>query len=306
MKRLLLALLFVVLVFVIAVTGGSFYMLSYSLSPDDNRRDTDSFYVQLFERYPDIQQWTDSIRGNNLLRDTFVTMPTGERHHALYMRNDSACGRTALIVHGYKDCGVKFLYLGRMYFEGFHYNILLPDLHAHGLSDGEAIGMGWNERKDIIHWISLIDSIFPDSIDNSSIVLHGVSMGAATVMNVSGEMLPPTVKAIIEDCGYTSAWDEFACQLTEQFGLPAFPLMYSTSILCRLRYGWFFSDDSPLKQVAKATVPMLFIHGGNDSFVPTWMIKPLSDAYRDSSKRKVWMAPGSDHASSFRVPPRGI
>ena len=40
--------------------------------------------------------------------------------------------------------------------------------------------------------------------EDAEIVLHGLSMGAATVLMVSGERLPEQVKAIIEDCGYTS------------------------------------------------------------------------------------------------------
>lgn len=100
---------------VLALAGGSFYMLGYSLDPDPNRADTDSAYAQLYSRMPDMRPWADSLRRCGLLRDTFVAMPGGERHHALWLRADSACGRTAVIVHGYKDCAVKFLYLGRMY-----------------------------------------------------------------------------------------------------------------------------------------------------------------------------------------------
>ena len=59
---------------------------------------------------------------------------------------------------------------------------------------------------------------------NAEIVLYGVSMGGATVMMASGEDLPGNVKAIIEDCGYSSVWDEFSYQLQALFNLPEFPL----------------------------------------------------------------------------------
>ena len=73
------------------------------------------------------------------------------------------------------------------------YNILAVDARAHGDSEGTKIGMGWPERMDIIKWINLILSWEP----NARIVLHGVSMGAATVLMASGEDLPGNVKAVI-------------------------------------------------------------------------------------------------------------
>ena len=54
-------------------------------------------------------------------------------------------------------------------------------------------------------------------------------------MMVSGEELPDNVKCIIEDCGYTSVWDEFKLQLKEVFGLPSFPLLNAASLVCQIR-----------------------------------------------------------------------
>ncbi|MBQ5720820.1 MAG: alpha/beta hydrolase, partial [Bacteroidaceae bacterium] len=137
--------------------AGSCYMLSYSLGEDPNRKDVDSAYNVLYRRVPDMRCWVDSLKQNGLLRDTFITMPSGERHHAIYLRADSAQGRTAIVVHGYRDTAPKYLYLGRMYHRDLGFNILMPDLHAHGLSDGEGIGMGWNERHDVIRWAEVAE-----------------------------------------------------------------------------------------------------------------------------------------------------
>ncbi|MDD6111374.1 MAG: alpha/beta hydrolase, partial [Prevotellaceae bacterium] len=127
--------------------------------------------------------------------------------------------------------------------------------------------------------------------------VHGVSMGAATTMCLSGEALPDYVRCFVEDCGYTSVWDEFSGQLSEQFGLPEFPLLYSTSVLCRLVYGWSFGEASPLRQVAKCNRPMLFIHGDADTFVPFSMMQRLYDAKR--GEKKMWIAKGTHHAASY-------
>ena len=127
-----------------------------------------------------------------------------------------------------------------------------------------------------------------------------MSMGAATTMMLSGEPMPNDIHDLrfVEDCGYTSVWDEFAMQLKEEFGLSEFPLMYSTSLLCKLRYGWSFGEASALKQVAKCQYPMLFIHGSQDSFVPTDMVYPLFKA--KPGKKSLWISEGADHAVSYK------
>ncbi len=109
-----------------------------------------------------------------------------------------------IVVHGYRQTPDKVLTVA----ENFHrrgYNVLAVSLRAHADSEGDYIGMGWLDRLDLLDWIDLLVSENPDA----EIVLHGTSMGAAAVMMVSGEKLPENVKAIIEDCGYTSVWDIF-------------------------------------------------------------------------------------------------
>ena len=108
----------------------------------------------------------------------------------------------------------------------------------------------------------------------------------------------PYVKCFVEDCGYTSVWDEFSNELKTSFGLPAFPLMYTASWLCDLKYGWNFREASALAQVAKCELPMLFIHGDADDYVPTWMVYPLYEA--KPGEKELWLVPGAGHAYSYR------
>ena len=290
MKKGLCWLVAAIIVFMgVGITGGSLYMLNHSLSSEPGRKDTAFYFRKQFKDYPETQPWVDSLRRCHALRDTFVTMPTGERHHAWFVRNGS--NKTALVIHGWRDCSIKFLYLARLYERELGYNVVIPDLHAHGLSEGEAIQMGWLDRKDMLHWLSLFQT--------DTMVVHGVSMGGATTMMVSGEELPEGIKDIhfIEDCGYTSVWDEFAGELKNQFGLPAFPLMYTTSLLCKLRYGWSFGEASAINAVRKSTHPTFFIHGNDDKFVPTEMVYQLYAA--KSSKKELWITDGVGHAESY-------
>ncbi|MGN1212331.1 MAG: alpha/beta hydrolase [Candidatus Cryptobacteroides sp.] len=305
MKRKSRIALYVVLgivVLLLAILGGaSRYMLGFSLDSDPNRKDLDSTYNVLYGRFPDMKPWVDSLQECGKLRDTFAVMPSGEVHHALYLKADNACGKTAVIVHGYKDTAIKYLYLARMYNRDLQYNILMPDLHGHGLSDGDDIQMGWKDADDVLAWIKIAEELFRSDEYAPSMIVHGVSMGAATTMNVSAKELPDYVHAFIEDCGYTSVWDEFSAQLKDMFGLPAFPLMNCTSLLCRLKYGWSFREASPLESVSRCTKPMLFIHGDADTFVPFSMLHPLYDA--KPQPKSCWIAPGSTHARSYRDHP---
>ena len=93
------------------------------------------------------------------------------------------------------------MYLVRMYRDEFNYNVMVPDLQYFGYSEGEAAQMGWLDRLDVEDWAAVAHDIFKDDFT----VVHGVSMGAATAMMMSGDDLPPYIRAFVEDCGYSSA-----------------------------------------------------------------------------------------------------
>jgi fermentation-respiration switch protein FrsA (DUF1100 family) len=298
MKRgIKITIISVLAVLVIATIGGSFYMLDYSLTSDANHSAKNKErYEWVFKCNPDLKPWVDSLQHCKALRDTFITMPNGERQHAMFVRAPKKTGRTAVLVHGYKDCCVGMLNIAHIYAQ-MGYNVLLPDLHGHGLSDGDDIQMGWKDRFDVIHWMAVADKMFRDSTGTTQQVLHGISMGGATTMCVSGEKTPSYVKCFVEDCGYTSVRDEFHYELGEMFGLPDFPLMYTTSLLCKMKYGWSFGEASALNQVKKCHKPMLFIHGDNDDFVPSWMVHPLYAA--KPQPKELFIGKGSAHAKTY-------
>ena len=273
------------------VVGGSLYMLDYALAPNPERQDTAQRFRWLFEGYPETRPWVDSLRRAAALCDTFAVMPSGERHHAFVIRQPRPTRRTAVVLHGWRDQAIGMLHIARLY-EQMGYDVVVPDLHAHGLSEGDMIGMGWQERRDVLRWMELFRQ--------DTMVIHGISMGAATTMNVAGEAMPEGVRDVrfVEDCGYTSVWDEFSYEMGEEFGLSDFPLMFTSSLLCWLKLGWRFGQASPLRQVAKCQWPMLFIHGDNDHFVPSWMVHPLYEA--KPGARQLWITQGTQHALSYK------
>lgn len=299
---------------VIALIGASQYMLDFALCPAKNKgRDYNGQYTVMKGRYPWISLWIDSIQKTKAARDTLVTAHDGDSHHAMFIYAPRATSKTAVLVPGYTDCSVDMLHVGYIYNKVLGMNIIIPDLHANGKSDGKAMQMGWKDRIDVIQWIAIADSLFRDSTGHARIIVHGQSMGAATTMNVSGELsepsteikrlfpslssVVPSVKCFVEDCGYTSAWDEFSYEINEMFGLSDFPVMYTASVLCKIENGWTFGEASPITQVAKCRKPMLFIHGGNDDFVPTQMVYPLYNA--KPAPKYIRVFPGSAHARSY-------
>ncbi len=302
-----------VVLLALVTLGAGFYMCDYALRPEEHGQQLALDRVKIARRYPGVLEWYDSLHQVGVFRDTVIVGEGGYRLHAVYASarpgaESSAraatladaraastfAAPTALLVHGYTDNHLCFLNIARMYRDSLYCNVLIPDLHYHGLSEGRAVQMGWLDRLDIKHFAALSHALWPES----PVVVHGVSMGAATTMMLSGEPdLPDYIKGFIEDCGYTSVWDQFAHNLKEEFGLPPFPVLYAASWVCKMKYGWDFKETSCLKQLAKSTRPMLFIHGNQDDFVPFEFLEKLYDAKTQGYKEK-WVTEGTEHAKS--------
>ncbi|MEG1857212.1 MAG: alpha/beta hydrolase [Pseudoflavonifractor sp.] len=228
--------------------------------------------------------------------DRFLESRDGLRLHA-YCASLSQSHKYVVICHGYMS-QARLMGAPASHFYGLGYNVLLPDARGHGQSEGDYIGMGWHERLDILDWISTLVAADPEA----QIVLYGISMGAATVMMVSGEeLLPANVSCVVEDCGYTSAWAEFAEQLNALYKLPAFPILNVTSLVTKVRAGYFFGEASAVAQVAKSHTPTLFIHGDADTFVPFRM---LDEVYRAAAcEKEKLVVPGAKHAAASSTNP---
>lgn len=300
MKRFTRYLVLFVLLLLGILVGASFYMLRFALRPEAHIAQKDADTGEFMDaRYPHLATWVDSLHAAGALRDTVITASDGVSLHAIYAAAPCPTVKTAVIVHGYTDNVVRMLMIGYLYNRNLKFNILLPDLRHHGQSGGDAINMGWLDRYDVMRWMEIANDIFGGGTE---MVVHGISMGAATVMMLSGEPQQPYVKCFVEDCGYTSVWDQFASVLKSEFHLPPFPLLYTSSWLCKLKYGWSFREASSLRQVAKCRLPMLFIHGEDDDYVPTWMVYELYDA--KPGAKELWVASGRGHAASYRINPK--
>ena len=230
-------------------------------------------------------------------KDVWITSFDGLRLHGLSVRQKKHTDLWAIGVHGYTgDAEEMGFRAGEFYRKG--YNVLFPDNRGHGKSQGNYVGMGWHDRLDILKWIDFLTEEEP----GCRIILYGVSMGGAAVMMADGEELPDNVKIIVEDCGYSSVKEEMAHEARYLFRMPYFPLVSAASLICRLRAGYTFGEASSVKQLKRCERPILFIHGGSDTFVPFAMLDQVYAA-APQPKEKLQIE-GAGHAESCFVDPK--
>jgi fermentation-respiration switch protein FrsA (DUF1100 family) len=226
--------------------------------------------------------------------DTFLTSRDGLRLHAYGVDPQTPGHSWAILCHGYTSRADDMTGIARHFDDrGFH--VLLPDARGAGQSEGAYIGMGWPDRLDVVDWIGQVLQWDPEA----EIALYGISMGGATVMMVSGEPLPAQVKAIVEDCGYSSVWEEFSYQLNMLFHVPSFPMMSFASLVGRVRAGFWLGDADAVSQVRKSVTPMLFIHGDSDTFVPSDMVYRVYEAA--TCPKELVLVPGAGHGGASDV-----
>lgn len=205
---------------------------------------------------------------------------------------DRRSNKWIVLVHGYcRDQRYTWSYADEYLSHGF--NVLTPDLNASGNSDGLYLTMGIKESIDVAEWVRLIAAKNP----RSRIVMHGVSMGAATVMLAAENTLPDNVFAVVEDCGYTSATEMFEMQFEKMFGISSFPFIDIINGVHMIKQGCFISDAKPIRAVKKSQLPILFIHGDKDKLVPVKMAEKLYEECNSKHKEK-YIAKGAGHARS--------
>lgn len=219
--------------------------------------------------------------------------PDGARLCGKLLTPATSNGRLLIACHGARSNGTGEFALMLPYLYKKGYTVLLPDHRGCGESDGNYMGYGTHESQDTLLWLDYAAAHFPQL----SVFLLGVSMGGATVLMLSDKVDPQQVKGILADCAYTSAWEEFAYHLHHSFHLPSFPILHICDLYCRLFAGYSFRQAAPIQAVAKAKVPILFIHGKQDDFVPFFMRDRLYAAC-PTDKFKLTV-PKAVHARSY-------
>lgn len=236
--------------------------------------------------------WVDGQKYDNIVIKNKENKPI----HAIVVKADEPSDKWIICIHGYTSSPKGMGSYG-LHHHARGYNVLFPNLRGHADSEHKYISMGWKDRFDIICWINYLIDVYGDV----KIVLHGASMGAATVMMTSGEDLPENVKCCIADCGYTDVYSVLKNELKATYHLPPFPLLPVSSAICKVIGGYTYKEASCINQTKKSKTPTLFIHGEEDEFVPYRMLDANYNAA--ACEKEKLSIPDADHANSHLFHP---
>ncbi len=213
--------------------------------------------------------------------------------------------RMIIAMHGWRSSWANDFGMISKFWHENNCIVLYPDQRAHGESEGEYIGFGLLERYDCLSWIEwakdFLNGIFP--YKTIPVYLHGISMGGATVLMAAGENLPCEVKGIISDCAFTSPHGIWKHVAENNIGVNYSLCKGSLNNLCKKRISLTMDHYSTVNAMEKCNVPVLFIHGTDDKFVPIEMTYENYKACK--SPKKLFVVPGAGHISSYSTDTEG-
>ena len=232
---MIFALIVIILISIImGVVAGNF-LFDLALNPNSSKAliFNNDYDEEFEEKKKENEKWLNENAKEVFIKNKKIKLQGFE------VKNNKESNIWVIAVHGYVNSAISMVPSCKQFLR-FGYNVLMPNLRTHGKSEGKYIGMGWLDRLDLLKWIEYLIKEY----GNIKIILYGISMGAATVMMTSGEKLPNNVKVVIEDCGYTSVWEEFSDKLKTLFHLPQFPTLYYANLITKLKAGYSFKKAS--------------------------------------------------------------
>ena len=204
-----------------------------------------------------------------------------------------------LMFHGYRGYADRDLCGGVQRCFAVGHSALLVDQRASGSSDGNIITFGVNESRDCHTWLAFMEQRFGPE---AKIILTGISMGAATVLMAAAKPLPKTVVGVLADCGYTSA-REIIHKTIREMQLPVKLSYPFVKLGARLYGGFDLEEMPPIEAVKHIPVPVFFIHGEDDDFVPCDMSRQNYEACAAPRKR-LFTVPGAGHGLGYPMLPK--
>ncbi len=247
-------------------------------------KETDDAIERLKENYNPIEVSIETDDGLNLPGYFYI--------------NDKETKNTFVCVHGY-NTNSDFAFAAMVEpILNAGYNCFLVNHRHFGGHEGKFTGFGILEKKELIKWIELVNSYFPDG----KIVLYGTSMGAATIMQASDQDLTENVVGFIEDCGFTTCYDEFNYLMKSVTHLPSKPIIESLGFMTKNLLDLDIKSSDSREALKNTKLPALFIHGGRDNFVPTYMVQECYDACGSEDKQLIIYDTARHVHSHFKYP----
>lgn len=247
------------------------------------------------EEYKDIIQSGRDLYGKLGKEDLWIKSDDGLKLHATLLRNGEG-KKLVIAAHGFRSSAKRDFAACMPYFYEKGFNFLFIDQRAHGESEGEYITYGVYERYDLLRWINQAVETLGTDVE---ILLHGVSMGASTVLMASGLVLPKNVKGIIADSGYVSPYDIFVHVLDRSFHAKPFPLINIAGGIAKRKAKFDFKSVSTIDAMAVNTVPVLFLHGEDDDFVPIDMTEVNYEVCK--AEKYIVRVKGARHVCGYLV-----
>lgn len=231
-------------------------------------------------------------------QDVTITAKDGVTLVGHYFQHPEA-KRIVLLFHGWRGSwDGDFGYFGKMLYERKS-SLLLVEQRAHGTSGGKYIGFGIKERYDCKKWVEYM--VERNKENSLPMYLAGVSMGAATVMMATELQLHERVKGIIADCGFTTPYEMVRIFAKKVMHIEENFILEAVNRICKKVAGYSFKEGSTLSAMRKCKIPVFFVHGTKDNFVPYEMTKRNFEACH--AKKHLLSVEGADHVQSFLVNP---
>ncbi len=225
----------------------------------------------------------------------YITSKDGLKLYGRYYETQKGAP-VQILFHGYRSNAFRDFSGGLQLSLASGCNTLLVDQRAHGESEGHTLSFGINERYDCKAWI---EYILKRCGKDTQIILTGISMGAATVLMAS-ELCQSTenVVGIIADCGYSSP-KAIIRKVVKDMKYPL-EITYRILRIAGKIYGGFDIENYNIPDIlSKNNIPVLFIHGEDDRFVPCEMSRENYTAC--NSEKHLCTVAEAGHGISYLV-----
>jgi len=223
-------------------------------------------------------------------QEVYVDSQYGYKIHGFFFPNSDS-KKIIILCHGITwSLYGSVKYMDIFFKRGF--SVFIYDHRNHGLSGGKNTSYGYYEKFDLK---KCTDWLFNKLGEDIIVGLHGESMGAGIVLqNIT---IDQRIKFCIDDCGYSDAEDLFKHRLEKDYNIKRFPIVKLASIISKMRVGWEFKDVSPLTTLPSIEIPILFIHGEGDDYVPAFMCKQMYEV--KNGYKEIYIAPNAGHAEAY-------
>lgn len=252
-----------------------------------------------YTRYVENNLFDEALYNSASKEDITLKSFDGLNLTSTLIMNENPTNKFIVLVHGVSICYVGSLkYFDIFYKNGF--NVLIVNQRRHGKSEGKYSTYGFYEKYDVNMWIEYLKSRFGNDI---ILGLHGESMGAGTVM----ETIPlnDSIKFVIEDCGYSNFHELIGFQITHAYKNRLVrkilrPSLIFANFFMKTKAKFSMKKIVPIDIVSSTSLPMMFIHGKEDYFVPWYM---AVDLYKAKTKgyKELYLVEGAKHAEALEV-----